>query len=79
MSSTGVRNGNYCCCCCCWCDDIESGRGAGWVTSREIHGIGGGRDSIAFAAAGPTRTDTESSLRTALAPLKTPRVGGTSA
>ena len=68
-----LRSG-YCCCCC-----ARSGPPSGAAASRDIHGTNGGASPLMPASAGPTLTPTASSLRTALMPLYTPRVGGTSA
>ena len=70
----------FCCCCCCDCD--VSGRGNDEGTSRDTQGMCVGTSWAIMAwpwPVAPTRTATASSLRTALTPLKTPRVGGTSA
>ena len=48
-------------------------------TSRETQGVIAGARSPKPPPFAPTRTDTDSSLRTALNPLNTPRVGGTAA
>ena len=58
---------------------LASASRAGVPTSRDIHGVNGGTSSRADWFTGPILTITPSSLRTAVVPLKTPRVGGTSA
>lgn len=61
----------------CWlCIDMASSTP---VASRDIQGTKGSGSPAMARRAGPTVTVTASSLRTALPPLNTPLVGGTSA
>ncbi len=61
---------------CCW---LSSSCVRAPIASCDIHGTNAGTSPGRAGCAAPTATATASSLRTALNPLNTPRVGGTSA
>ena len=74
LNLKSLRRSRYCCCCAELSLTVTTP-----VASRDIHGTNGSASPAIARRAGPTLTPTASSLLTALLPLKTPRVGGTSA
>lgn len=58
------KQGGYCCWSCC-----ESVSGIAGAASRDIHGVNGTTSDASGTSAGPTRTATASSVRTAVTPL----------